>query len=281
MTNHEFYTQYSSEANCIIFFKNYLGKSLTKCKDCNSKQIQWRPKERGWRCLKCTKRYSLKSISFMRDSNKNFVSWLEILHLILHSKKSIFIKEIMRRSRQTRYETTYYMVQKIRMELGKINTQDVNEFMHHFIFRNPKSKRFYNLPKYMNLHYAISKNRKADKINLVVPEFILNGIIAKKEEYSIQNNYSYQKLLDNCNECLLKSQSYNATLLKIDKRWQAHIRGNIIKLLKGIYNYTTGFHLQNVLNEYSFKYNYRNSGKSKLLIFLEKYIDTLGKKADI
>ena len=214
----------------------------------------------------------------MRDSNKNFVDWLEILHLILHSKKSMSIKEIMRRSRQTRYETTYYMVQKVRMELGKINAHEVNEFMHYFIFKNPKSQRFYNLPKYMNLHYTTSINRKSDKINLVVPEFILNGVIAKKEEFLVQSNYPYIKILDNFNEYTLKSINKNITPLKIDKRWLTHIRGNVIKLLKGIYNYTTGFHLQNVLNEYSFKYNYRNSHKSKLLIFLDKYVDTLAKK---
>ena len=127
MNNLTFYSTFSDEMKCVEFLKPFYQKSVETCSKCGCKKLKWYDSFIGWRCEKCSKKVSLKSISFMRDSNKSFSEWMEILHLVLDTKKACSIKEILRLSQQTRYETVFHMIRKIQQEIGEINFREVQE----------------------------------------------------------------------------------------------------------------------------------------------------------
>lgn len=116
----EFYQEFSSSEKSIRLFRQKVESKGVKCTKCGSQLLMWNPNFIGWRCKKCRKRMSLKSMTFMKHSHVSLKNWLEVIYLLSDFKKSPSIAEIHRQSRVKRYETVYYMVQKIRQEMGVI-----------------------------------------------------------------------------------------------------------------------------------------------------------------
>lgn len=217
----------------------------------------------------------------MRDSNKSFKDWMEILHLICHCKKSDSINKILRKSRQTRYETVYHMVQKIRMEMGRVNSWFSQPNITEFAFDEMADLAFHNLPKKIRMCYKKSISRKRDKIRLVAPQFVFDAMLVLKAEKR-ETDYPYKKLLKTRSELRFRVLMKNMEYEEVNGRWSSIIRSNALKVLKGVYNYTYVKYLQGVLDEYSFKYNYRYSKRSKIRVLMNLIVRgrDYGKKAD-
>lgn len=264
MTDLQFYSTFNTEEKCANHIKSFYDKNITNCPHCNHFRLKWNAKTFAWRCSKCGKRTSLKSISFMRDSNKSFTEWLQILHLVCHTKKARSIAEIHRRSEQTRYETVYHMVQKIRREMGRVNL--LASF-------NVKSRlpgiRIKNAPKlkFLNLYIRLSAKSDKDEIYLHLPKTRSRQVLTRKRR--ILDLYPYPKL---CARDIEFSIPFVKTSLPKDHKieiWLNHVTQNLYRLLRGIFHYSSDFHVQGVLDEYVFKYNRRHEGDSVLdLLFL-------------
>lgn len=266
----EFYSLYSDEQNCIELFKRIYLKRLGSCKKCDSNSLKWYTSFTGWRCKKCSHRMSLKSLTFMRDSNLSFSDWLEIIFLQLQEKKSTSIKEITRLSKQSRYGTVAYAVKKIRAELININTSQTPSkvacinFNLSEDFHGVNSLDTPKIPPTIILHINPSSNRKRDKIHLSLDlkETLIYKRISEFKRDS--SSREYRKLLISKRFPV----SDKKKMLFIKNSWYKKIKENLIKCIKGVYHQTTLFHLEGILGEYSFKYNNRHHLNSKYLIFL-------------
>lgn len=264
MNNYTFYNQFSIEEKCLAYFKVYYEKKVNACPSCKSEKLKWSNKIAGWRCHFCTKKITLKSVSFMRDSNKSFAEWLEILHFVLNDKKPCSVKSILRQSKQTRYGTVRYMIRKIQLELGRVNQSLSFTKVSNLIFDG----RFIdsiNFPEKLVLFISTSENKKRDKIRFVIPETLrdLNRRLFKELELT---NFIYPKLL----KLFLPFSLKKTTPVKIKHSWSIKLTENAMKLLSGIHHEVAWYNLQFILDEYSFKYNYRNSKIWKVDVFLNQ-----------
>ncbi|WP_090247426.1 hypothetical protein [Lishizhenia tianjinensis] len=206
----------------------------------------------------------------MKDSNKSFKDWWEIIHLICHSKKSYSINEIYRISQQTRYETVYHMVLKIRQEMGKINQIESSQYYTPIRFdKRKQSRQNYTrmTPYHLIVTYKKTKGRKQDKIRLTLSKSGRKKLILALKKCS--SNYPFPKLL-HANNTLKTTELKCLEKCPILPKWENKLRNNIIKLIKGTYHQLQTLHLQGVLDEYSFKYNYRYALNTKGELFISK-----------
>ncbi|MDX1446951.1 hypothetical protein [Lishizhenia sp.] len=200
----------------------------------------------------------------MRDSNKSFFDWLEILHLVMNDKKPMSIKSILRQSRQKRYGTVLYMVRKIQKELGKINSKIQYTKISEITFQGDKINSI-NFPGKLTLCYTISEDRKRDEIRLFLSKTYRVYTRSLKKEL-LKSKFLFPKLLTNNEEDELAISSCAEQGIKQD--WKNKIKGNLFKLLKGIHHEVAWYNLQLILDEYSFKYNRRYSKEWKVDLFM-------------
>lgn len=266
MNNLTFYSNYCSEKACVEFLKPYYQKSIESCTNCGCKNQKWYDSFFGWRCLKCSKKVSLKSISFMRDSNKSFTEWMEILHLMIDTKKACSIKEILRLSQQTRYETVFHMIRKIQQELALINRREIQE-CHALIDFSELQGNYPKLPAKLEVFINLSRQRTRDQIRLVLPRDIENHELQIKHKLLCDCKYQFPKLLKHQNSSFTEIGKCGHVYL--NERWMKKVKENLTKVLGGIHHELSLFHLQGKLDEYCFKYNHRDALKSKLIVFFE------------
>ncbi|WP_170853626.1 hypothetical protein [Lishizhenia tianjinensis] len=203
----------------------------------------------------------------MRDSNKSFSEWMEILHLVLDTKKACSIKEILRLSQQTRYETVFHMIRKIQQEIGEINFREVQE-CHAFLDAPEVFDHFPNLPDKLEVFIKLSKRRTRDKIRLVLPMDLEKIELDLRHKLRCDCSYRFPKLLKHSRSCF--SQDHACRHLTLKEDWMIKIKANFLKVLDGIHHDFSRFHLQGKLDEYCFKYNHRYAEKSKLILFFER-----------
>lgn len=258
MNNYTFYSTFSIEENCINLFRSYYCKKVKSCNKCKSIRVKWVSKFKGWRCCECSHKISLKSICFLRDSNKSFCEWLEIIFLLLNDKKSLSINSIYRRSRQKRYETVYHMVRKIQIELGKLNKTEANNFYVKFLISEEAFR----------MNYSTSQGRKNDKIRLTLTKSAENQIQETKQIMDKRKTYPYPKILQKAVE--IKGIFKNQKQQKIGLNWRRKIKSNLFKLLNGMHHNISSFHIQACLDEYCFKYNQRNNSEDNFLLFIKQ-----------
>lgn len=201
----------------------------------------------------------------MRDSNKSFFEWLEIIHMLCHTKKASSIAEIHRHSKQTRYETVYHMVQKVRAEMGRINLKMT--FHYQTKVRGLKAVLEQKI-NFLHLHIRKTANSSNDLIHLELP--VTRALCIKKLDKKRRLNYPYSKLIA---FSLSRNPPLVTKTLKIQgkhKRWLRVLAENMQKQLRGIFHYCSDRHIQAVLDEYTFKYNHRLSLDHTMHHFLEE-----------
>lgn len=275
MENLQFYTAFSVEEKCIDYFKKHLSYKVQSCTNCSSDKLRWNNSFCGWKCSSCTKKISLKSICFMRDSNKSFSDWLEILHLVMNDKKPISVQGILRQSKQKRNGTVLYMIRKIQLELGKINSKTKYSKISEISFEGSRKKSI-NFPDRIVVCYKPSENRKRDEIRL----FLNNNYRCYARNLKrnlLSTNFSFPKLLvdEGINE--VNQKYYQRQKIKVN--WRNKITGNLIRLLDGIHHEVAWYNLQLILDEYCFKYNRRYSIEWKVDLFMQEIAIRTGRIA--
>ena len=213
----------------------------------------------------------------MRDSNKTFREWMEILHLVLDVKKANSIKEITRLSIQTRYETVYHMVRKIQMNLAELNRLKVKGGRTSILLPEIENVNS-DLPKELELFVNKDNNKKLDEIRIVINENIEEIEINIKHHMALHKFYSYPKLFRK------RASNFKETYPEIDKdwseSWMRKIKENLIKVIRGVHHNVSLFHYQGELDEYCYKYNYRKAEVSKFFLFFEDQKLLFGRIAD-
>ncbi|WP_139230268.1 transposase [Lishizhenia tianjinensis] len=193
---------------------------------------------------------------------------MEILYLTCDFKKSPSICEIHRQSSLKRYETVYYMVQKIRIEMGDIIGKEFFEYNDLMEFdlhskSNPLSM--------CEVYYGKSEGEKFDRIKLEIDCYSWN--LADSIVHSKKKDYKMLKILfSNYGRPMFNAEAekrwIRAKVMKYN--WCKNVVGNFTRIVKGTYHHISLLHIQKAMDEYNFKYNYRKEIKSKIEIFLTK-----------
>ncbi|MCX6183017.1 MAG: IS1595 family transposase [Bacteroidetes bacterium] len=115
----EFIKKFPNEKSCRLDFKMMREEEGVICKKCKGKHHYWLAKKWQWQCSKCEFRTTLRSGTFMENSNLSFHKWYIAMCMMSFTKKGISAVELQRQLGQKRYESTWRMMHKIREAMGK------------------------------------------------------------------------------------------------------------------------------------------------------------------
>ncbi|SFT66074.1 hypothetical protein SAMN05216474_1615 [Lishizhenia tianjinensis] len=279
MNQSEFYGRYNREENAVLFFKEIFQYRVKCCPKCKHHSLKFYMHLKSWRCPKCKKIISIKSVSFMRDSNLQLRDWLEIIYLITQGKKTDSVLNLLRKSRQTRYDTLAYAVKKLRLEMGQINKQllDQPKTLLHFEKRETESIiDLPGIPQNIDLQILKQPFKNYDRIRLTLSSNDVKEVFKLKSHRLLNPNYRYKKLFA---ENVSKPTTLNKEFIvlngaKIKKTWEQKLKTNFIKELRGIYHNVSIVFMQGVMDEYCFKYNNRHSLTPKFKVFVYQLLMT-------
>ena len=121
----EFSERYPDEISCQKAFKDLRDKEGVICKKCGGTSHYWKSDKMSFECKKCKFRTSLRSGTVMEHSRLPFRYWLLAIHLMTSTKKSISALEMQRQLGHKFYEPIWEMMHKIRLMMGKRDTNYV------------------------------------------------------------------------------------------------------------------------------------------------------------
>ena len=114
-----FSARFPDENSCRQYLKEQREKQGITCKKCSSTKHYWLENKELWKCAACGSWTNLKAGTIMHKSKVPVIKWFECIHLMTTIKKSLSGLEMQRQLGMKRYEPVWYMMQKIRVSMGK------------------------------------------------------------------------------------------------------------------------------------------------------------------
>jgi len=116
-----FVEKFPDEASCKQEFKLMRDKEGVICRKCGGTEHYWLATIWQYQCKACKCRTTLRSGTVMQGSNLPFRYWFIAIHLITSTKNGFSSLELQRQIGHKFYEPIWYMVQKIRKNMGIID----------------------------------------------------------------------------------------------------------------------------------------------------------------
>ncbi len=115
----EFIKEFPDETSCIAHFKIQREHEGVICKKCKCSKHYWLKAKWQWQCSNCNIRTTLRSGTMLEHSNMTFHKWYLAMLFMSFSKKGMSALELERQLNHSRYESIWFMMQKIRKTMGK------------------------------------------------------------------------------------------------------------------------------------------------------------------
>jgi len=115
--------KYSDESKCIEYLRDLRIKEGVKCKKCGHTEHYYRKGDLKFECKSCHNRQSIRCGTVMEHSNLPIRYWLLCIKLMTLTKKSFSALEMQRLIGHKRYEPIWYMMHKIRLVMGKRDSE--------------------------------------------------------------------------------------------------------------------------------------------------------------
>lgn len=115
----QFSKVFPDENSCRMFIKSKREENGIICKKCSCEKHYWIDSKNQWRCANCRTTLNLKAGTMMEKSHIPICTWLIVIHLMTSTKKAFSAFEMQRQLGFNRYEPVWYMMQKIRLAMGK------------------------------------------------------------------------------------------------------------------------------------------------------------------
>lgn len=119
----KFNEKFPDEQTCIDFFKEKRLKEGVKCKKCKGTDHYWLSTKNMFQCKKCCFRTSLKSGTVMQNSNLTLREWLTAITFFTATKQGFSALELQRQMGFSRYQTVFDLCHKIRVLMGKRDSE--------------------------------------------------------------------------------------------------------------------------------------------------------------
>jgi len=111
--------RFPDEASCVAYLRLKREEEGVVCERCHGANHYWLGTVLVWKCKNCGNRISLKSGTLMEKTHIPLRTWFIVIHLMTSTKKAFSALEIQRQTGLKFYEPTWYMMQKIRIAMGK------------------------------------------------------------------------------------------------------------------------------------------------------------------
>lgn len=292
MTISEFYRKFNEEQNCREHLKQSRESAGVQCKKCKNTSHYWLKSKEQWQCKGCSFRTTLRSGTLFESSNLPLKTWYEALYLVCNTKKGISACELQRQLGLKRNEPAWYMLQKIRKMMARINEQDQlsgdMELDDAFFTtidnksaippknKNKRSRGTRKQKALIMVESAVPDNElykgKCGRLRILSVEPIEQETIWGLEDQSMSrvgrlltDAYRSYKVLDPHQYEPHVIESCKALVLH---PWVHTAIGNIRRLINGIYHHISTKFAQLYFDEFAFKFNYRFH-KSKWNVVLQ------------
>ncbi|MBN4077590.1 IS1595 family transposase [bacterium AH-315-C20] len=277
----EFYEKFKDEQSCRDHLKLSRETTGIACKKCGCVDHYWLQPKEQWQCKKCSFRTTLRSGTLFESSNLSLKRWYEALYLVCNTKKGISACELQRQLGLKRNEPAWYMLQKIRKMMARINERDQlsgdieldNAFfttVDHKSAIPPKkgNKRGGGTRKQKALvmvESAIPKNKsykgKCGRLRILAVEPLDQETIWSLEDQNFSrvdkigtDLYRSFRILDPHKH---EPTIVHSSRIHIILPWVHTAIGNIKRLINGIYHHISTKFAQLYFDEFAFKFNYR------------------------
>ncbi len=118
-----FINQYPDEDSCKLKLKAIRDKEGVICHRCGGTDHYWKSDKWQYECKHCKTRTTLRSGTVMHGSQLPLRYWFVTMHLLTSTKKSFSSLELQRQLGHKYYEPIWAMVHKLRMAMGKRDSQ--------------------------------------------------------------------------------------------------------------------------------------------------------------
>ncbi|MFM2358962.1 MAG: hypothetical protein RLY16_955, partial [Bacteroidota bacterium] len=115
----EFLNKFPTENSCEEYLKQKRLDEGIVCANCHTNKHYWLQPTKQFKCAKCGKKITLTSGTMMEASNVPLKTWFMVIHLMTSTKKPFSALEIQKQIGSKFYEPIWYMMQKIRITMGK------------------------------------------------------------------------------------------------------------------------------------------------------------------
>lgn len=111
--------RFPDENSCIAYLRQKREEEGVVCERCHGSDHYFLNSVLVWKCKTCGNRIALKSGTLMEKTHIPLKIWFQVIHLMTSTKKPFSALEIQRQVGLKYYEPTWFMMQKIRLSMGK------------------------------------------------------------------------------------------------------------------------------------------------------------------
>lgn len=115
----DFNERFPDEAACEAYLKLKREEEGIICSKCHKSNFHWYENQKMWKCNNCGTKENLKAGTMMEQTKVSLKIWFQVIHLMTSTKKAFSALEIQRQVNTKFYEPIWYMMQKIRITMGK------------------------------------------------------------------------------------------------------------------------------------------------------------------
>jgi transposase-like protein len=280
----EFIKRYSDEASCKAHFIALRKQEGVICKKCGHSEHYWLSTIDQFKCKSCGFKTTLRSGTVMESSKLSYLYWYMAMYWMINTKKGISAKEMQRQLGHQRYEPIWFMMQKLRMMMGKredhyLLSDAVEADEAYFVTVGEKSqetkrgrgtdktpvlvlaeslplkekeKRKKHQPK-RRLRYVkmrVLEDLQSDSINRELKQTVLPNAELRTDGY---RSYSKTKNIIKSHKVIMDKTKEAHKLLP----WVHTAIGNAKRVINGIYHRVNQAYLQNYLDEFCYRLNRR------------------------
>jgi len=279
-----FSQRFPNDETCRIYLKEQREKQGITCKHCGGVKHYWLENQQLWKCAACGSWTNLKAGTIMHKSKLPVRTWFECIHLMTATKKSISALEMQKQlSIHHSYQPVWYMMQKIRVAMGKRDKNyllsgeiEVDDSFFKIVDTelddNDEQKRGRGAatqqkvlvmvestpnPKQVNPH-------KKDRIMGFVKMVTMDDLSAAGINYELQKNISPKAhIITDGYRGYASSPISHTAMTVLPKEagkklpWVHTMISNAKRILRGTHHSIGKHYMQNYLNEFTYKLNRR------------------------
>lgn len=119
----DFNNRFPDEASCAAYLKEKREEEGIVCTKCGGIKHYWLESMKLWKCANCSTRMNLRAGTMMERTHIPLKVWFEIIHLMTSTKKAFSALEMHRQVQTKFYEPVWFIMQKIRITMGKRDAQ--------------------------------------------------------------------------------------------------------------------------------------------------------------
>jgi len=251
---------HACEASCKNAFKAHRELLGVTCKKCYSTNQHWSARKNFWRCGNCNFKTTLRSGTALQHTKMPFLIWFQVVALMSSTTKGFSAREIQIQMKHKRYEPIWYMMHKIRTQMGK-NVMFIDAFENILtgyisgILEHTEDKKKEFVTKEIQLETlnfrGISQDGREKYMKGVRMRLIKSELNANKEmkvtRRPINQTYGSQpESLKSDRKIKNSARSSRFALKCLD---------NVKRVLYGIHHQVKCEYLQNYLDEFCYKFN--------------------------